>query len=364
LKRLVLVPSALALGLLTTTLGTSSIAAAAAANMNLGNPASPVTIAEDGSSLLAPYLSSITPLITSAYPNVTLSSAAGGSGKGLTDATTGVVQAGGSDAYLPPADFTQFPTVQNIPVVVSTQSVDYNLKGVKNLKLSGAVIAEIYLGKITKWNDAAIKKLNPGVTLPAKTIVPIVRSDSSGDTFNFTTFLTDTSAAWKAGPAFNTSITWPSVQGELTASGNPGMVQSASQTPGSIAYIGISAQASANAAKLGQAELQNSSGKFLLPKPANVTAAVDADIASVPANFATSLVDAKGAASYPIVNFEYLIVKGPQSSPAIAQGLRDVLAFIVNTKQGSSPANLVNQGFVPLPTSIVSKVETAIANVS
>jgi phosphate transport system substrate-binding protein len=365
LKRLVLVPSALALGLLGATLGSSSIATAATTpNMNLGNPASAVTIAEDGSSLLAPYLSSITPLITAAYPNVTLSSAAGGSGKGLTDATTGVVQAGGSDAYLPPADFTQFTTIQNIPIVVASQSIDYNLKGIKNLKLSGNIVAGIYRGTITKWNDPAIKKLNPGVTLPAKTIIPIVRSDSSGDTFNFTSFLSATNKAWATSPSFNTSITWPTVQGELTASGNPGMVQSASQTPDSIAYIGSSAQLSANAAKLGQAQLQSASGKFLLPTQKNVTAAVNAAVATVPANFAGSLIYSKGASSYPIVNFEYLIVKGPQSSADVAQGLRDILAFAINTKQGSSPANLINQGFVALPPAIVPKVEAAIANVS
>jgi phosphate transport system substrate-binding protein len=365
LKRLVVVPSALALGLLATALGSSSIATAATApNMNLGNPASAVTIAEDGSSLLFPYLSEISPLITTAYPNVTFTPAAGGSGKGITDATTGVVQAGGSDAYLPPADFTQFPTVQNIPVAVSSQSVDYNLKGIKNLKLSGNVVAEIYEGKITKWNDPAIAALNKGVKLPAETIVPIHRSDSSGDTFIFTSFLNATNKAWAAGPAFNTSITWPTVQGELTASGNPGMVQSASQTPGSIAYIGISSQTAANAAKLGQAELQNASGKFVLPTQSNVTAAVNADLASVPANFAAPLIYAKGATAYPIVNFEYMVIKGPQSSPDVAQGLRDVLGFAVDPKGGSTPANLIAEGFVALPASIRTKVETAIATIS
>jgi phosphate transport system substrate-binding protein len=361
LKRLVLVPSALAL-IAASVAGTSSIASAAPVNMNIGNPTSAVTINEDGSSLLEPYLTAIAPQITTAYPNVTLTPAAGGSGKGVSDALGGVVQAGGSDAYLPPADFTT--GVANIPLVVSSQSIDYNLPGVKNLKLTGNVVAGIYTGKITTWNNAAIKKLNPGVTLPAKTIIPIVRSDSSGDTFNFTSFLSDTNAAWKASPGFNTSVTWPTVSGELTASGNPAMVQTASQHVGSIAYVGISSQPAANAAKLGQAELQNAAGKFLHPTQATITSAVNADKANVPANFAVSLIYSKGAMSYPIVNFEYLIVKSPQSSPAVAEGLRDVMAFAINTKDGSSAANLAPDGFVPLPTSILPKVEAAIAAVS
>jgi phosphate transport system substrate-binding protein len=368
LKRLVLVPSALAL--VAAAVGASSSMATAApvdavvsANLKLGNPASAVTINEDGSSLLSPYLTALSPQVKAVYPNVTLTSAAGGSGKGVSDATSGVVQMGGSDAYLPPADFTQFTTIQNIPIVVANQSIDYNLKGITNLKLSGNVIAQIYQGKITTWNNSAITKLNPGVKLPAATIVPIVRSDSSGDTFNFTSFLSATNSAWSTSPGFNTSVTWPSVSGELTATGNPGMVQTASKTANSIVYVGSSAEASAKAAKLGQAKLQNASGSFVLPTAANVTAAVNASKGKVPANLAASLIYAKGATSYPIVNFEYLIVKGPQSSPAVAQGVRDILAFAINTKQGSSPTNLAAQGFVPLPTSVVPLVQGAIAKV-
>jgi phosphate transport system substrate-binding protein len=193
--------------------------------------------------------------------------------------------------------------------------------------------------------------------------VPIVRSDSSGDTFIFTSFLSATNKQWATSPGFNTTVTWPTVHGELTASGNPGMVQSASTTPGSVAYIGISAQGSANRAKLGQAMLQNASGKFVLPTKANVTASVNADKGKIPANLAASLIYAKGATSYPIVNLEYLVVKPPETNSNTAQGVRDFLAYAINSKQGSSPANLAAQGFVALPKSIVPRVEAEIAKI-
>jgi phosphate transport system substrate-binding protein len=270
---------------------------------------------------------------------------------GISESTSGVVQMGGSDAYLPPSDFTQFAGVQNIPVAVSSQSVDYNLPGVNHLKLSGGVLAQIYQGKITKWNNSAIAALNRGVTLPATTIVPVHRSDSSGDTFLFTSFLSATNPAWASGPAYNTTVAWPAVPGELTASGNPGMVQTCSTTPGCVAYIGISAQKSATAANLGQAELRNTAGKFLLPTKATVEAAVAAKAKSIPANLAVSLIYTKGARAYPIVNFEYVIVKSPLSNANTAKAVRTILSYAINPAKGSAPALLAPDQFQALPTS-------------
>lgn len=368
MKRFALVPG-VSLLVAATLSGWSAAAAAATPaallagpNMKLGNPPSKVKIAESGSSLLAPYLSRIAPQVTKAYPNITFSPAAGGSGKGISDAIAGVSQMGGSDAYLPPATFQANKTILNIPIAVSSQSVDYNLKGIKHLKLSGNVVAQIYEGKITKWNAAPIAKMNKGVKLPNMSITPVVRSDSSGDTFIFTSFLTATNNAWKDGPAFNTTVKWPSVSNELTASGNPAMVEAAGKRPGAIAYVGISAQGDANKAGLNQAMLQNASGKFVLPQANNVTASVNA-LKNVPGNLAASLIYMKGNDAYPIVNFEYLIVKPPQPAN-IAQGIRDILAFAINPKQGSSKANLSSEGFVALPKSVVPKVQAAIAKVS
>ncbi len=255
----------------------------------------------------------MTPLKTQ-YSNINLAPAAGGSGKGISDVIAGTVQIGGSDAYLSSSQMTANPGLMNIPIVVSSQAVDYNLTGIKNLKLTGDVLAQMYQGKITTWNDPAIAALNPGVTLPSTAVVPVRRIDSSGDTFLFTSFLSATNSDWSNGPSFGTTVTWPSVSKEITAQGNPGMVQTCKSTPGCVAYIGISAQSSAVAAGLGESMLKNAAGAFVQPNATTVNAAVAAGTAkTIPPNLVISLIYQQGAESYPIANFEYIIVKASQS---------------------------------------------------
>ncbi len=213
-----------------------------AAAVKTGNPASAQTLTEDGSSLLYPYLQKLEAGVTAAYPNITLSAAAGGSGKGQTDAISGAVTMGGSDAYLSPGQVTANPGILNIPIAVSAQAVNYNLPGITNLKLSGDVLAQIYSGGITTWNDPKIAALNPSATLPSTPIIPVRRVDSSGDTFIFTAFLSATSTSWSNGPSFGTTVNWPSVSSELTANGNPAMVDTCHATPGCVAYVGASVE--------------------------------------------------------------------------------------------------------------------------
>lgn len=322
------------------------------------------TLTEDGSSLLFPYLEAVAAAFHTANPGLGVNTEAGGSGLGISDAAAGNKDMGGSDAYLSPTDFKQYPGLMNIPVAVSSQSVDYNLSGIKNLKLSGAIIADIYEGKITEWNDAAIKKLNPSVTLPAEKIVPIHREDSSGDTFLFTSFLSATNpSTWGSTVGEDTTVNWPSVAGEASATGNPGMVQTAAATKGSIAYIGISAQSKAVAAGLQQAELQNKAGNFELPSATTNDSAVQASLSKVPSDLAASLIYASGADSYPIVNFEYIIVKDKQPSTTIADAIQTFLKYVIDTSEGSSPSSLAKDQFEALPTAIVSKVQAAIADI-
>jgi phosphate transport system substrate-binding protein len=297
------------------------------------------------------------------YSNLTLNPAAGGSGAGINDAATGVTDLGGSDAYLSPSDFTEYPTLINIPVVVSSQAVDYNLPTVKNLKLNGNVLAEIYQGKITKWNDPAIAAINPGVTLPSTSIVPVRREDSSGDTFLFTSFLSATNSTWSNGPGYDTKITWPTVASEQTATGNPGMVTACKAVVGCIAYVGISAQSSAVTAGLQEAQLQNKSGTYLTDSSATVLAAVAAGASSVPSNLAASLIYESGANAYPIVNFEYIVVKKDQSSSATAAAIRTFLSYVISTSGGSSSSYLTKDQFEALPSSVVPQVQAAIASV-
>ncbi|MDA8045633.1 MAG: phosphate ABC transporter substrate-binding protein PstS [Actinomycetota bacterium] len=334
------------------------------ANMNTGNPASAQSINEAGSTLLYPFLQEIAPAFHSAYPNATLNPGPGGSGKGISDAIAGTAQLGGSDAYLSNSQRSSNPGLLNIPIAISSQAVNYNVPGVSNLKLTGDVLAQMYEGKITKWNDQAIASLNPGVTLPATTIVPVRRVDASGDTFIFTSFLSDTNSAWQSGPDFGTSVTWPAVSNELTANGNPGMVQTCHATPGCIAYIGISSEDAAQAAGLGEAMLQNKSGSYVLPSAATVEAAVSAGAGSIPANLAEPLIYESGSQSYPIVNFEYIVVKDKQSSADMAMAIRDFLAFAISPTGGSTPTFLAKEHFQGLPSSAVPPVQSAIASIS
>lgn len=331
--------------------------------MSLGNPAGAVTLTESGSSLLYPYLQELVSPLKGVYSNVTLSPAAGGSGKGISDAIAGTTTMGGSDAYLSPSQASANPGLLNVPIAVSSQAVDYNLPGIKNLRLTGDVLAKIYQGSIKTWNDQAIASLNPGVTLPAKNIVPVRRVDSSGDTFLFTSFLSATNSQWASSPGKGTTVSWPSNGAEETASGNPGMVQTCSTTPGCVAYVGISAQSSATSAGLGEAMLQNKDGSYQLPTPTTVQAAVNAGSGNIPDNLAQSLIYEPGADSYPIVNFEYIVVKNKQSSADTAQGVRDFLAFSISPTGGGSATYLDKEQFQPLPSNVVSKVQSAIASI-
>lgn len=349
----------------TATTGGSSATSVAGgdAAMNTANPGTAVNLTEAGSSLLYPYLQLLVGPLHSQYSNVTLAVAPGGSGKGITDAISGATDMGGSDAYLSASRLSANPGLLNVPIAVSAQAVNYNLKGVTNLKLSGDVIAQMYEGKITKWNDPAIAALNPGTNLPSTAVVPVRRVDSSGDTFLFSSFLSATNSAWSNGPSMGTTISWPSVSTEETANGNPGMVQTCSAAPGCIAYVGISAENAAQAAGLGEAQLKNKDGSFVLPDASTVTAAVAAGSASVPSNLAASLIYEPGASSYPIVNFEYIVVKSKQVSTDKAQAIRDFLAFAIDPSGGASSTNLAKEHFQALPSSVISAVKSAIASV-
>ena len=191
-----------------------------------------------------------------------------GSGAGIASAATGKADIGASDAYLSSADVTAHPSLENIPLAVSAQQVSYNLPQVGgNLKLNATVLAQMYQGEITTWNDPAIRALNPGVTLPATRVVPLHRSDSSGDTFLFTSYLTRQDATWASAVGYNTTVAWPRVPAALAAKGNSGMVAACKASVGCVAYIGISYKSQTGKAGLGEAELANSVGGYELPTP-------------------------------------------------------------------------------------------------
>lgn len=304
-----------------------------------------VSLLETGSTLLYPVISTW----ASQYSKAKVTTAGTGSGTGIADAQNGTVQIGASDAYLPASAPSN---MLNIPVDVSAQQIDYNLPGLAgktHLHLNATVINDIYAGKITKWNDSAIKALNPGVKLPSTTIVPFHRSDGSGDTFMFSSYLAfQDSGSWvpsAGGP--NTSVSWPKNANALAEQGNGGMLAGCEKTPGCIAYIGISWLRAALKAGLGDAQIENGSGNFVLPTPGNINAEV-ASYHKIPASGAISLINSKSVKyGYPIVNFEYAIVNKNQSA-STAAAIKAFLAWGMDPRYGSSAKNLTKFYFHPL----------------
>ena len=193
------------------------------------------TISETGSSLIYPYMQILSPNYTHQWPGICLSPQSTGSGTGISSAESGVIDIGGTDAYLLPATAAQYNLI-NVPIAISAQLIVYNLPGItQHLNLNTTVLAMIYQGAITQWNDPLIQAANPGVTLPAKTIAPIHRSDGSGDTFMFSMMCFMSWSGWQQ--SFGTTISWPVGAG---ATGNSGMVTTLGSTQYGIAYIGIS----------------------------------------------------------------------------------------------------------------------------
>src|SRR4051794_18677224 len=236
------------------------------------------------------------------HPDVQINYQSIGSGGGIKQVTERTVDFGASDAPLTDEQLQKAQGVQHIPTVMGAVVIVWNLPDVKELRLAPETLAAIYLGKITKWNDPAMQKENPGVKLPDMAITVAHRSDGSGTTNIFTDYLAKVSPEWKAGPGKGTSVNWPA---GLGGKGNEGVTGVVKQTEGAIGYVELIYAANN---KLPVAELQNKSGKFVTPSPASVTAAADASAKSMPEDFRISITDSAGKDAYPISGFTYLLV--------------------------------------------------------
>ncbi len=203
-----------------------------------------VSLTETGSTLLEPLFQIWTSAYQKKFPNVNIVPSGGGSGKGISDASAGVVDIGGSDAYLSGSDRAQYPGLQDIALAISSQMVNYNIAGLGanvHLKLSGKLLSAICQGKVTTWDAPHIRALNPRVTLPPEKIVALHRADSSGDTFLFSTYLSAADPdGWGKFISFGTSIAFPAIPGSVGETGNAGMVTGCEKIVGCVAYIGIS----------------------------------------------------------------------------------------------------------------------------
>jgi phosphate transport system substrate-binding protein len=326
-------------------------------------PSSGNTITETGSTLLFPLFGAWQTAYNTANPNVNIYSAGTGSGTGITDAATNTATIGGSDAYLSAADMAQYRGLINIPLNVSALMVNYNLPGVKTpLKLNGTVLAKIYDGKITNWNDKAIAALNKGVTLPNLAITTLHRADSSGSTFVFVSYLNAQDPADWASGLVGTTVTWPSTPKTAAETGNGGMVTGCGTIKGCIAYIGISYQTKTTAAGLGIASLANKTGGFAQPTASAISAALASFSASTPASGSQALINTSAASGYPIINYEYAVVQKKQPSAAEASALKAFLTWTITTGDTSTYLAAVN--FQPLPANVESIAKTLIASIS
>src|SRR5438067_7009725 len=255
-----------------------------------------------GSTFVSPLVSVWTPALGNAF-DYTVQYSAIGSGGGIQAITNRTVDFGASDAPLSPDQLNACNGCVQIPWALAGTSVPYNIpNGPVHLHLSGKVIADIFLGKITNWNDSAIAALNKGVALPDLKITPVYRTGNSGTTFNFTDYLSAVSPEWKSQVGTGQSVNWPAGTG---ASGSAGVAGVVANTPGAICYVDT---AFALANHLHFAAIKNRAGNFIYPSIRNVAAAGDS-VKSVPANGELHIVDPpkSNATAYPIAAYTYIV---------------------------------------------------------
>jgi phosphate transport system substrate-binding protein len=326
--------------------------------------ASDTTISETGSTLLYPLARTWAAAYHQQYPGVTVSTAGTGSGAGIEAASDGKADIGASDAYLSSGDLVTNPRLLNIPLAVSAQTVIYHVPGLpagSHLQLTGAVLADIYRGTITSWNDPKIKALNPNLPLPPVTIVPLHRSDRSGDTFLFTSYLSTQDSAWDASIGYGTTANWPKVAAALPEDGSLAVLHGCAATAGCVAYNGISYLAQAQAAGLGEAALANSAKNFTLPTASAINDSVGSFVSLTPPNETISMIDGPSADGYPIVNYEYAVVSTSQPNAGVAAAVRAFLSWVITTGNRSSFLDPV--GFQPLSPTVAQLGRAQIAKV-
>jgi phosphate transport system substrate-binding protein len=304
-----------------------------------------------GSTLVAPLVSQWSNDYAK-KSGVTITYGAIGSGGGIAQITARTIDFGASDAPLSRDQAKACKDCLQVPWALAATLVSYHLAGAPGqLKLSGPVLADIYLGRITHWNDAQIAALNPGARLPATKITPVFRSDSSGDTYAFSDFLSKASTTWKAQKGVSTQINFPTGVG---GKGNDGVAAVVKRTDGALGYLAISF---VFGNKLDYALIRNEAGQFPVPGPASITAAANA-VKSIPADNAISLTNPPASApdAYPISTFTYALV--PESSGK-AKTLRDFLTYAIGPGQKfGEPLH-----FAPLPAKVVGVGRDTIAKI-
>jgi len=289
------------------------------------------------------------------HSNVRINYQPQGSGAGIQAITKQTVFFGATDGPMTndqlaaaPSKILHFPTVLGAVVPV------YNIPGVSSeLKFTGLLLADIFLGKITKWSDPAIAKLNPGVNLPDSAITVAHRSDGSGTTYIFVDFLSKVSAEWKAKVGVNTAVNWPTGVG---GRGNEGVAALVTQTPGAIGYVEL---IFALQTKTAYGSVQNMAGEFTKASVASVTAAAAAAVKAMPADFRVSITNAPGNGVYPISSFTWLLLYENPKDKAQAKAMVDFVKWALTDGQKFAP----DLGYAPLPAEVVKLEMDALAKI-
>ncbi len=279
------------------------------------------------------------------HPDIQINYQSLGSGAGIRQLTTQTVFFGASDGPMTDEQLKAAPgAILHFPTVLGGVVPVYNVTGVSGeLKFTGPLLADIYLGKITKWNDAAIRKLNPGVSLPADDIVVVHRSDGSGTSYIYCDYLAKVSPEWKKRVGVATSVNWPV---GLGGKGNEGVSGLVKQTPGAIGYVEL-IYALQN--KIAYGSVQNAAGQFVRATPDSVTAAAAGAVSQMPADFRLSITNAPGAGAYPISSFTWLLLYENPKDKAAAKTMADFLRWALTDGQKYCK----DLGYAPLPGGVV-----------
>ena len=280
-----------------------------------------------------------------AHPNAQINYQSIGSGGGIRQLTAQTVFFGATDGPMTKEQLLAAPgNVLHLPTVLGAVVPVYNLEGVSaELKFTGTVLADIFLGKVTKWNDPAIARLNAGVTLPGTDITVVHRSDGSGTTYIFADYLGKVSPEWRKRVGVSTALSWPV---GLGGKGNEGVAGLVKQSPGSIGYVEL-IYALQNRIQYGS--VQNMSGKFLRATIESVTAAAAAAAGAMPADFRVSITNAPGDAVYPISSFTWLLFYENPKDKAAAKTMVEFMKWALTDGQKFAK----DLGYAPLPDAVV-----------
>ena len=274
-----------------------------------------------------------------------------GSGGGIRQFTEGTVDFGASDA---PMSDEQIAAVQgnvlHVPTVIGAVALTYNLPalGATPLKLDGTVISDIFLGKVTKWNDRKLAALNPGVALPSTDIIVVHRSDGSGTSFVFTDYLSKVSPEWAQKVGKATSVNWPI---GLGGKGNEGVTQQVKQSEGAIGYVEL-IYALSN--RLPFAQVKNAAGSFVTPDLKSVTEAAGSATFAPDTDFRVSITNAPGATAYPIASFTWLLVHPKAADAAKGAQINDFLKWMLEPEAQRMAADL---NYAPLPVPLIQMLQ-------